>query len=78
MNSATLFFLSMHKNIFISFLFPYHYTKNFHLFHVTVYNFNAHTHTHTHTHAHTHTQDIYRNRNSCFITLFATFANVNS
>ena len=54
MNSATLFFLSMHKNIFISFLFPYHYTKNFHLFHVTVYNFNAHTHTHTHTRTHTH------------------------
>ena len=72
MNSATLFFLSRHKNIFISFLFSYHYIKNVHLFHVTVYNFNAHTHTHT------HTKDIYRNRNSCFITLFATFANVNS
>ena len=49
MNSATLFFLSRHKNIFISFLFSYHYIKNVHLFHVTVYNFNAHTHTHTHT-----------------------------
>ena len=47
MNSATLFFLSRHKNIFISFLFSYHYIKNVHLFHVTVYNFNAHTHTHT-------------------------------